>query len=230
MMTGYEAPALVLILRWLLSSGAQAQAPQAAPEKAAPEKAAPEPQGAGENRWPRTVPKGGEVPITRTWPAASGGADAWRRARYASLVAWLRGPAKLSPAELEQARDIAISALAHWDLEAASGTAEYNGNAGGIGARPGDRYFASKDAQSTPPKAMAFAAYDDPTQFQRDYFGVLALSRYADALRLLLTDPRSTAWIRALRKGGYYGADENVVAKAYDARRLLVVKALVGVT
>lgn len=226
-MTGFEAIAIVWLLSLMgKSAGAQPQgpAPQAQPQ------GQPQPQAQAGERWPRTVPKGGEVPITRTWPAAAGGADAWRKDRFARVLAWLKGPAGLSPAELANARDIALAVMAHWDLEAASGAAEYNWNAGGIGARPGDRYFASKDAQSQPPKSMAFTAYDGFEQFVADYFGVLALSRYTEARNLLLTSPGSTAWIRALRKGGYYGADENVVAQAWDARRQLVAKATVGMT
>lgn len=228
-MTGFEAPAIV----WLLSLLGRAAAPPASPPPATPPQVTPKEEGkpsppTGESRWPRTVPKGGATPITRTWPAAAGGADAWRVDRYKQLVSWLRTSAGLSPAELANARDIAIAVLAHWDMEAASGVAEYNWNAGGIGARPGDKYFASKDAQSQPPKEMAFCAYDTFPQFIADYFGVLALVRYKKALNLLLTSPQASAWIRALREGGYYGADENVVAKGWDARRGLIVKAIVG--
>ncbi len=231
-MTGFEAPAIVLILS-LLGKAARAVAPSTPAPGPAPQKdqgAPPAPPATGAERWPRTVPKGGARPITRTWPATMGGADAWRKDRMAQVLAWLRGPAKLTAAELQNARDIALAVMAHWDMEAASGVAEYNFNAGGIGARPGDAYFASKDAQSQPPKEMAFTAYDNFPQFIADYFGVLALPRYAEALNLLLTNPGATAWIRALRKGGYYGADENVVAQGWDARRTLVAKATVGMT
>ena len=138
---------------------------------------------------------------------------------------WLRSPAaRLTAPELALALEIATSVLSHWDMEAASGTAEYNWNAGGIGARPGDRYFASKDAQSVPPSSMAFGAYDDLPGFISDYFGVLALPRYAEALSLLMASPKSDGWIRALRKGGYYSADAEVVAAGWAARRALIVK------
>lgn len=231
-MTGFEAPLIVFMLAMFGKAlGRAPAAPPPAPKDQGGGQAAPPPAppATGAERWPRTVPKGGATPITRTWPATMGGADAWRLDRFKQALAWLRGPAGLNAAELANARDVAIAVMGHWDLEAASGVAEYNFNAGGIGARPGDKYFASKDAQSQPPKEMAFTAYDNFPQFIADYFGVLALPRYAEALKLLLTSPQASAWIRALRKGGYYGADENVVAQAWDARRMLVAKAVVGV-
>lgn len=223
-----ETPLLILLGFFLGSrSSSQTREPEKKQEQPTYQPQTPQ---QGKNRWPRTIPQDKNPrPITRTWQKEQGGADEWRKRTLRALLDWMKSEAGDFDIDTEwpQLEDIARSVLAHWDMEAASGLAEYNYNVAGIMARDGnDARFLSKDAQDNKP--AAFGAYDSLSQSVADYFGVLALPRYAAALKLLLTSPKSDAWIRALRAGGYYGSPEDVVAKGWADRRALIEKATAG--
>jgi hypothetical protein len=181
--------------------------------------------------WPRTVPDGGEKKIQQT-----GGTDpiAWRRNHYDACKRFLseddRSVAALTSLvetgrveKSEFAIDaIALSVVAHWDIETASGLHEYNWNVGGAFALPGQQYFLSTDVQSKPPKKVAFCAYDGEEEGIADYFGVLSYERYASALAALLMLPTDPGWFSELGWAGYYGMDPVAAEKVWSERRAMV--------
>jgi hypothetical protein len=100
---------------------------------------------------------------------------------------------------------IALAVVTHWDIETASGAHEYNGNVGNITALPGQQYFSARDEGAR--KEVAFVAYDDLDQGVADYFAVISLPRYRDALVPLLMTPHLPDWFSELGWAGYYAMD-----------------------
>jgi hypothetical protein len=120
---------------------------------------------------------------------------------------------------VKNATDVAMSAVAHWDVETAGGAHEYNYNVGGINASQGQQYFKSTDVGS-PTVPVAFCAYNTIEEGIADYFAVLSISRFAGCLEKLLTDPTSDDWIRCLGSAGYYDSkNTNTMASAWKTRR-----------
>lgn len=161
---------------------------------------------------PRLVPKGGKVDIKKT-----GGGDpkTWAQDRYTRSVAYLANHG----VDAATAREMTLSALSHWDIEAAKGASEFNYNLAGITARDGDQYFASTDQGSG--KAANFAAYDNADQGVGDYWALLN-AQYPDCLKMLHDAPTSDTWIRCLGQKGYYAvANVETMASGVLARRKL---------
>jgi hypothetical protein len=183
-----------------------------------------------EGVWPRAVPKGGEVAIKLT-----GGPDpaAWRQSRYQACVDFLMQDDRsldamtlLFEQQIIERGDVAIdgvalSVVAHWDIETASGAHEYNFNVGGIAAVPGQQHFISTDV-GDPKTKVAFCAYDSLQEGIADYFGVLSYDRYVRALAPLLMLPSDPEWFSELGWGGYYGMDPVQAAAVLAARRTLI--------
>jgi len=222
-----EAPAAVLL--WLLFDGAKGNGKRPAPRTPAGEKETPVEKLPDVGAWPRAVPKGGEVSIKQT-----GGQDivAWRRLRYRAAVDFLSlddrsinamtelvDQGRVEKSEFD-VNDIALSVVAHWDIETASGTKEFNYNVGGIFALPKDQYFKSLDVQSNKP--VAFCAYNSLVEGIADYFGFLSYERYASALAALLMLPTDSNWFSELGWAGYYGMDPVRAAQILDERRAMV--------
>lgn len=161
----------------------------------------------------RLVKKGGKQEISHTGLA---NASAWAQDRYQRSVAFLT---KLGLSSSD-AREMSLSALAHWAIETGAGdvttagTHEYNYNVGGIHARDGDSYFESTDAGV---KAK-FAAYDSADDGVGDYWALLAAD-YSSCLKQLKDAPSSDAWIRCLGQKGYYGGSVETMASGWKARR-----------
>lgn len=179
--------------------------------------------------WPRAVPAGREVKIKQT-----GGEDpiAWRRSRFEAAKKFLSEDDRSIEALTAVVEHgvvehgdfaidaIALSALAHWDIETAGGVHEYNWNVGGVLAVPGQQYFASLDVQSNKP--VAFCAYDSLEQGIADYFGVISVERYTSALAALLMLPADPGWFSELGWAGYYGMDPVQAEKLWAERRAMV--------
>lgn len=183
-----------------------------------------------EGAFPRAVPKGGEVAIKNT-----GGPDpdSWRKSRYQACIDFLmqddralQGITTLFGEHVIERGDIgidgvALSVVAHWDIETASGTSEFNFNVGGVLAVPGQQHFVSADV-GDPNTKVAFCAYDSLQEGIADYFGVLSYDRYLRALAPLLMLPTDPTWFSELGWAGYYGMDPVQAEGVLTARRLLV--------
>lgn len=230
-----EAPA-ILLFAWLFGSGARSKRGPFLKEK--------QPEDLEEileeiphiGAWPRAVPKGGEVAVKQT-----GGSDpiAWRRLRFRALRAFLseddRSIAALT--NLVEAGtvehgdfaidEIALSVVAHWDIETAGGLHEYNHNLGGVLALPGQQFFKSLDVQSNKP--VAFCAYDDLTEGIADYFGCLSYERYASGLVPLLMLPTDPTWFSEIGWAGWYGMDPVQAEQLLMARSAIVAVDVEGV-
>ncbi len=165
-----------------------------------------------EGAWPRAVPKGGERPIKNTGGPTV--AD-WRRSRFQACIDFLMNDDRSLDAitnlsahnvittEQFSMDGIALSAVAHWDIETASGTAEFNFNVGGVAAVPGQQFFLASDV-GDPTSKVAFCAYDSLQEGIADYFGVLSYDRFVHALAPLLVMPTDPAWFGELGQAGYY--------------------------
>lgn len=162
----------------------------------------------------RFVPKGGKVSMKQT-----GGADAksWAQDRYTRSVHVLTGQG----IPLSIAHEMALSALAHWAVETANGTHEYNYNVGGITARSDDQFYEAMDVGAG--VKQKFAAYDSADEGVADYWALLASSLYADCLAQLHDKPTGDGWIRCLGAKGYYGdktaKSQETMAKAVAGQR-----------
>lgn len=227
-----EAPAAVLL--WLLLGGGRGRG---SPPNNGGGRGDVVPAGEeyDEGVWPRAVPKGGEVAIKDT-----GNPDptAWRVSRFQACIDFLmqddrsvNAMTALFESRVIERGDIgidgvALSVVAHWDIECASGANEYNFNLGGIGAVPGQQYFVSTDVQSKPPRKTAFCAYNSLQEGIADYFGVLSYERYVRALAPLLMLPSDPEWFSELGWGGWYGGDPVQAAVLLSARRALVAAAV----
>jgi hypothetical protein len=195
----------LMTLQWLFGGDGAEAAP-----KAPPAELPPQAQG---GLWPRTAPSGDQVPTQHT-----GGTDPaeWRRDRFARAKAFLESDQSLDvlthlveTGAVERGDfaidDIALAVVTHWDIETASGQHEYNGNVGNITALPGQQYFSARDEGAG--KEVAFVAYDTFDQAVADYFGVISLPRYRDALIPLLMTPELPDWFSELGWAGYYAMD-----------------------
>jgi hypothetical protein len=174
------------------------------------------------------VPSGGETGMKQT-----GGKDiiGWRRERYSTCIDFLlqddrsinaftnlvdSGRVERSEFNLDE---IALSVLAHWDIETASGTSEFNFNVGGVFATPKQKHFVSLDVGSN--KKVAFCAYDSAKEGIADYFGVLSYERFASALVSLLMLPTDPEWFGELGWAKYYGMDPVRAMQVLTDRRAL---------
>jgi hypothetical protein len=222
-----EAPA-ILLFAWLLGLGERGE--KRPPPGVRPPPGKPEVEELPDiGAWPRAVPKNGEKPIKQT-----GGNDplAWRLSRYAATIDFLSNDDRsidaltslVESSSVEHGNfavnEIAISVVAHWDIETASGTHEYNSNVGGVLAVPGQQYFRSLDVGSNKP--VAFCAYDSMVEGIADYFGVLSYERYASALVALLMLPSDPGWFSELGWAGYYGMDPVQAEQIWVQRRAIV--------
>ena len=226
-----EAPAAVLF--WLLLGSGRGRAPKG--NGGGRGDVVPAGEEYPEGAWPRAVPKGGEVAIKDT---GNPNPDAWRLSRYQAALDFLANDDRSINAMtmlfdhhvIEKgditANEVALSVVAHWDIECASGANEYNFNVGGIAAVPGQQHFISTDVQSKPPKKMAFCAYDSLQEGIADYFGVLSYERYVSALAPLLMLPTDPEWFSELGFAGYYGGDPVKAAALLSDRRALVAAAV----
>lgn len=179
------------------------------------------------NAWPRSVAKGGEVPVENTGDLS---VIEWRRATFRAAVSFLSTDDRsvnaltnlVADGIVEHGdfniNDIALSVLTHWDIETASGQHEYNYNVGGIHALQGQQYFMSTDAG----KKTTFCAYDSLTQGIADYFGFLSYKQYQSGLVALLMLPGDSNWIAEIGWAGYYGMDPVEMEQIYVARRAMV--------
>lgn len=223
-----EAPA-VLLFAWLFGFGRNGKGGGASPPKNRGD-VTPAGEQYDEGVWPRAVPKGGEVPIKNT-----GNPDpvAWRIARYKACLDFLANDDRSINALTSlfdhgviehgdiSATEVALSAVAHWDIETASGSQEFNFNVGGIAAVPGQQYFVSTDV-GDPNTKVAFCAYDSLQEGIADYFGVLSYERYVRALAPLLMLPTDPTWFSELGWAGYYGMDPVKAEGVLTARRAAV--------
>jgi len=221
-----EAPAALLF--WLLLGGGRGGA--SPPKRGGRGDVPPAGEVYTEGVWPRAVPKGGEVPIKNT---GGPNPDDWRRSRFKACIDFLMQDDRSLAAftslfEHHVIEDgdigmdgIALSVVAHWDLETASGTAEYNFNVGGVLAVPGQQHFISTDV-GDPNTKVAFCAYNSLQEGIADYFGVLAYERYVHALAPLIMVPTDPAWFGELGRAGYFGMDPMQAEGVLAARRLLV--------
>jgi len=161
----------------------------------------------------RLVKKGGVQPMTHTGLA---NATDWAADRFKRSVAYLTGIG-LNAAD---AREMSLSALAHWAIETGdgdittAGTHEYCNNVGGIHANDGEQYFESTDAGVK----TKFAAYDTADAGVGDYWALLA-TKYQSCLKQLKDAPTSDAWIRCLGTSGYYGGSVDTMASGWKIRR-----------
>jgi len=220
-----EAPAVALVF-WLLGLGSRRGSP---PDERGGE-ILPAGEAYPEGVWPRAVPKGGTVAIKDT-----GNPDpkAWRKSRFDACIDFLmqddrslNAMTSLFEHHVIEKGDIgidgvALSVVAHWDIETASGANEYNYNVGGIAAVPGQQHFLAPDV-GNPNKKVAFCAYNSLQEGIADYFGVLSYERYVRALAPLLMLPSDPEWFSELGWGGYYGGDPVQGAVLLAGRRQLV--------
>lgn len=218
-----EAPAILLF--WLLfGRGSRGSPPKRNGD------IAPAGEQYDEGAWPRAVPKGGEVAIKDTGGPSP---DVWRKQRFDACIDFLMQDDRSLNAITSLFEQhiiehgeigidgIALSVVAHWDIETASGSAEYNFNVGGIAAVPGQQYFVSTDV-GDPNTKRAFCAYNSLQEGIADYFGVLSYERYLRALVPLLMLPSDPGWFSELGWAGYYGADPVAAEGMIAARRQLV--------
>jgi len=221
-----EAPAILLF--WLLfGRGGRGASP---PNNGSGGDVAPAGEAYDEGVWPRAVPKGGEVPIKLTGIAPPA---AWRKSRFDAVIDFLMNDPRSLDAmtslfehHVIEKGDIgidgiALSVVAHWDIETASGTAEWNYNVGGVLAVPGQQHFVSTDV-GDPGAKVAFCAYNSLQEGIADYFGVLSYERYVRALAPLLMLPTDPTWFSELGWAGYYGMDPVQAEGVIAARRQLV--------
>jgi hypothetical protein len=221
-----EAPAALIF--WLLLGGGRG-----APKRnggGSRGDVAPAGEEYDEGAWPRAVPKGGEVAVKNTGtpdPAA------WRKSRYDACLDFLTNDDRsinamtmLFDQHVIERGDIgidgvALSVVAHWDIETASGAHEYNFNVGGVLAVPGQQHFVSTDV-GDPTTRVAFCAYNSLQEGIADYFGVLSYERYVRALAPLLMLPTDPGWFSELGWAGYYGMDPVQAEGVITARRTAV--------
>lgn len=134
----------------------------------------------------------------------------WARDRLALAVEVL-GP-NVPAAQLHQ---IALSVLAQWAHETARGRSEFNFNLGGWRARPKERYFVARDAQ-TGAELFRWTAYADMPNAVHDQLRRLN-AKYPSAWNLLVTQPLTSAWVEELGRRGYYVAPPGKTQPAHQA-------------
>lgn len=222
-----EAPAMLLL--WLLLGRGRGTPPNGGRGDGRGD-VVPAGEEYDEGAWPRAVPKGGEVAIKDT---GNPDVSAWRVSRYKACIDFLAEDDRSINAMtmlfdqhvIEKGdigvNDVALSVVAHWDIECASGANEYNFNVGGIAAVPGQQHFVSTDV-GDPKTKVAFCAYDSLQEGIADYFGVLSYERYVRALAPLLMLPSDPTWFSELGWGGYYGGDPVKSERIFSDRRALV--------
>jgi hypothetical protein len=199
---------LVPLLLLFLGGKSAAAAPSPSPgPPAPPTPLPPSPGGGGSGR---------EVARVRT------GEDdlaAWKRRRLALLVPTLNAVASeqgLTPPPGLIDR-IALSLLAQWAHETARGTHEFNFNLGGWRARSTDDFFAARDAQSGR-EVFRWTAYAELGPAIEDQVRRL-VSGFPSAVRMLITNPESSAWVEELGRLGYYQASPTAYAHAWATQR-----------
>lgn len=225
-----EAPAALLFWALFGGRGGASSPPKKKGNGGGRGDVAPAGEEYDEGVWPRAVPKGGEVSIKMTGGPTP---DAWRQSRYKACIDFLmqddrslNAMTSLFEHHVIEKGDIgidgvALSVVAHWDIETASGTAEYNFNVGGVLAVPGQQHFVSTDV-GDPNTKVAFCAYNSLQEGIADYFGVLSYARYVRALAPLLMLPTDPGWFSELGWAGYYGMDPVQAEGVLAARRMLV--------
>lgn len=156
---------------------------------------------------PRLQP--GEVARVRTGPDALG---SWFASRFALALEVLRPNV---PAD--KLRDVALSITAQWAHETGRGLKEFNFNLGGWTARRRDPFFTAKGAAASE-GIMRFTAYPDLATAVADQLQRLH-DTYQSAWKLLVENPRSSAWVEELGRRGYYTASRDTYARAWAMHR-----------
>lgn len=154
------------------------------------------------------VGTGHQVPLKLT-----GGDDfaAWVRPRRALTVVDLATmDPPVDPAAVD---DVATALLAQWARETNKGRAEFNFNLGGWSARDGDDFHTATDG---PASGFSWTAYPDLPTAIEDQVKRLAVG-FPSAWATLLADPRSSAWIGELKRGGYFILDPEAYAQEWSA-------------
>lgn len=226
-----DAAALTLLIGFLSGRGRSSSISSSTSSTEIP--ADTYPQGA----WPRAVLSGGEVSIQQT---GGNNVSTWRASRYQAAVEFLANDNRSINAittlssqlgDLQISADsVALSVVAHWDIETAGGVSEFNFNVGGIAAVPGQQHFVSTDV-GDPNTKVAFCSYPDLVSGIADYFGVISYTRYVKALASLLLHPMDPSWFGELGEAGYYALQSSAfpnaltrqqAEKALDARRKVI--------
>jgi hypothetical protein len=114
--------------------------------------------------------------------------------------------------------EIALSVLAQWAHETGRGANEYNFNLGGWQARSGDEYFTARDAQTPGKPEYHWTSYPDLGTAMTDQVMRL-VKTFPNAARLLLAQPKSSAWVEQLGRDGYYSAAPGAYARAWAMNR-----------
>jgi hypothetical protein len=144
---------------------------------------------------------------------------AWARRRRALLVPTLNaiaGEQGLTPPPGLIER-IALSILAQWAHETGRGTHEFNFNLGGWRARSTDDFFAARDVQSGA-EVFRWTAYPELGAAIEDQVRRL-VNGFPSAVRLLIENPESSAWVEELGRLGYYTGDRAAYAHAWATQR-----------
>jgi hypothetical protein len=155
---------------------------------------------------------GVEVPRKSSY---EGDVATWAKVRYAAALAEVT---KRGEDNAQNAKDIALSVLAHWSIETGAGASEWNFNVANITAVSSETYFTATDISGV---KMQFAAYDSLAAGVKAYFDALSGSRYKAAAALLGTDPTSYKWYVALGKAGWFDPTKAKPPSTWDAAAAL---------
>lgn len=176
-----------------------------------------------------TAPSSPAVPSALERPKVqTGGADpiAWAQSRFNTIRLVL---ATIAPQlAAEDLRRVALSVLAQWSHETNKGRNEFNFNLGGWMAAAGEPFFRATGAEDPGRPSLRFASFDDLTGATRLQLERLR-ARFPSAVRLLVADPESSAWVEQLGKSGYYTAPVPAYARAWAMHRTELGGLLAGV-
>ena len=110
--------------------------------------------------------------------------------------------------------DVALSIVAQWAHETARGRAEFCFNLGGWRARAKDHYFVGDDAGVS----FHWTAYRDLPNAVADQLQRLH-DQFPSAWKLLVAQPKSSAWVEELGRKGYYTQAPGDYARAWAMHR-----------
>lgn len=180
-----------------------------------------------------TVPNGviakGKVAREQTGRSASiPDGKTWARTRFDAALAVIKNLLPFDPGP-EHTREIALSVVGQWAHESAHGMNEFNFNAGGMKAAPGETHFTALgseegDAGKT---IMRWRAFPNIETFAQAYADKL-VRKWPAAVEALAKRPTSDEWIRllAVAPPKYYTAPPEKYAARFRANRAWVVSML----
>src|SRR5271157_1445418 len=107
--------------------------------------------------------KGAEVPRKSSY---EGDVKTWAQVRFAACLAEVK---KRGETDDANAKEIALSVLAHWSIETGAGASEWNFNVANVIATSSEPFFTAKDISGL---TMQFRAFDSLAQAVAAYFDV----------------------------------------------------------